>query len=350
MKKLGYSCVVALCSAVWTGACQETTTLPTTPSSLPADKVGVLTLSCPADQMILSLNGTNAPVSYPSPQVTGGQDPVSTSCTPALGAVFPVGTAPGQCTASDGLGQSVACNFSIEIINPRLLRTRFLAFGDSLTAGEVASPVSAILEISKSYPFKLQQVLAARYPTQTIDVINAGLSGEPATKGVSRLGLQVQAVRPEVVLIMQGTVDALGAMFDLAATTQALDDMIRDAQLRGSEVIIATVPPVRPPGRELGAQNIPTLNNVIRSLAIGNDIRLVDVFAAISSGLCAGADLPCIGNDNLHLTEMGYEVLAQAFADAIIEEYDAELAGFRTSLGSGTGGGGASPQLLERGP
>ncbi len=346
MKKLGYSCVVALCAAVCTGACQETTTLPTTPSALPADKVGVLTLSCPADQTILSLNGTNAPVDYPSPQVGGGQEPVSTSCTPAVGSVVPVGTVPGQCTASDGLGQSTSCAFSIEIVDPRLLRTRFLAFGDSLTAGETSTPVSTILEVSKSYPFKLQQVLAARYPTQTIEIVNAGLSGETAVEGLSRIGLQVDAVRPEVVLIMEGSNDVLTPMFDLAATTQALDGMIRDAQTRGSEAMIATVPPVRPPGRELGAQNIPALNNAIRSLAVGNGIRLVDVFSALSTGACGGADLPCIGIDNLHATAMGYEVMAQAFADAIILDYDAEFGGVRASVSNDNN---RSP-VLERGP
>ena len=341
LKRVGYPWVVALCAALWSGACQETTTLPTVPTTLPPDKVGVLGISCPADQMILSLNGTNASVDYPSPQTTGGQAPVSVSCTPELGAVLPVGTAPGQCNASDGLGQTVSCAFSIEIVDPRLSRTRFLAFGDSLTAGEVSSPVATILEISKSYPFKLQQLLAARYPTQTIEVINAGLPGEAASDGVGRIGLQVDAVRPEVVLIMQGTVDALGAAFDVGATTQALDGMIREALTRDADAIIATLPPVRSPGREVGAQNIPALNSAIRSLAIGNGIRLVDVFDAVSSGPCAGANLPCIGVDNLHLTAMGYDVVAQAFADVIMDEYDVQSVGLRTNGMTGASSEGA---------
>ncbi len=337
MQKLGYSCVVALCSAVWTGACQETTTLPTTPSALPTDKVAVLTLSCPADQTILSLNGINASVDYPPPEVTGGQDPVSASCTPVTGVVSPIGTVPGQCTASDGLGQTAACAFSIEIRNPQLLSTQFLAFGDSLTAGEVSSPVSTVLDVTASYPVKLQQMLAAQYPTQTIEVINAGVPGERTNNGASRIGLEIGAARPEVVLIMEGTNDALRATFSLSATTQALDSMIRDALSWGSDAMIATVPPVRPPGRRDGEQNIPFVNDAIRSLAISNGIKLVDVFAALSSGTCGGANLPCIGIDNLHPTVMGYEVVAAAFADAIIEEYDAQFAG-------------VGPQLLERGP
>ena len=251
MKKLGYSCVVVLCSAVWAAGCQETTTLPTTPSGLPTDKVAVLTISCPADQTIRSLNGVNAPVDYPSPLVTGGQDPVSASCTPALGVVTPIGTVPGECTASDGLGQTVACAFSIEIRDPQLLFTRFLAFGDSLTAGEVSAPVSSVVDVSASYPFKLQQMLAVQYPTQTIAIINAGVPGEETNNGTSRIGLEIGAARPEVVLIMEGTNDALRDTFSLSATTQALDSMVRDALSRGAEAMIATVPPVRPPGAEL---------------------------------------------------------------------------------------------------
>ena len=344
LKRVGDLCVVALCTAVWTGACQETTTLPTVPTTLPPDKVGVLTISCPADRTILSLNGTNAGIDYPSPQTTGGQAPVSASCTPEAGTVLPVGTVPVECNASDGLGQTAACAFSIEIRDPRLLRTRFLAFGDSLTAGEVSAPIPTAVEVSKSYPFKLQQMLAAQYPSQTVDVINAGVSGETAIEGASRIGSQVNAFGPEVVLIMEGTNDASGPTFDLSATTQALDSIIRDVRGRGSDAMIATVPPVRPPGRSIAAQNIPGLNNAIRSLAISHGIRLVDVFAAMSSGACGGANLPCIGIDNLHPTAMGYEVMAQAFADEIVEQYDAEFAGVRASLSSGT------PGLLDRAP
>lgn len=326
LKRVGYVCVAALFAALWTGACQETTTLPIVPTTLPPDKVGVLNIFCPADQTILSLNGTNAGLDYPSPQTTGGQAPVFSSCAPAAGTVLPVGTVPVECNASDDLGQTAACAFSVRILSPRLLRTKFLAFGDSLTAGEVSYPISTILQISKSYPFKLGQMLGARYPTQTIEMVNAGLSGETAIQGLNRIGLQVDAVRPEVVLILQGTNDLSGSMFDLNATNQALDGMIRASQTRGAEPIIATVPPVRVPGREIAAANIPSLNSAIRSLAVSSSIRLVDVFTALSTGSCAGSNLPCIGVDNLHPTAMGYEVMAQAFMDVIMEEYDVQSA------------------------
>ena len=275
---------------------------------------------------------------------------MSAACTPVLGVVSAIGTVPGQCAASDGLGQTASCAFSIEIRNPQLLSTQFLAFGDSLTAGEVSSPVSTILDVTASYPFKLQQMLAAQYPTQTIEIINAGVPGETALSGASRIRPELNAARPEVVLVMEGANDVGGMTYSLSATTQALDTMIRESQGRGAEAMIATVPPVRVPGRETAAQRIPALNDAIRSLAIGNGIKLVDVFEAMSSGLCAGANLPCIGIDNLRPTAMGYEVMAQAFAEAIIEEYDAQFAGVRATLDHENGDTSGSPQLLERGP
>ena len=47
---------------------------------------------------------------------------------------------------------------------------------------------------------------------------------------------------------------------------------------------------------------------------------------------------------------MGYEVVAQAFVDAIIEEYDTQFAGVRATLGGEDGNTSGRSVPLERGP
>ena len=157
MNRLVYGIVVSLSLLVWATGCQESTTFPTAPSSLPPDKIGVLTIACPVDPTVRSLNDVNAQVDYPPPQTFGGQDPVSASCSPESGTSLPIGTIPGQCTASDTLGQTVSCSFLVRVLPiARISKTRFLAFGDSVTAGVTSFALTSLLEPSKSYPFKLQ--------------------------------------------------------------------------------------------------------------------------------------------------------------------------------------------------
>ena len=349
MSKFVYRVVVSLSLLVWATGCQESTTLPTAPSSLPPDKIGVLTIACPADPVARSLNGVNAQVDYAPPQTSGGQAPVSAGCSPESGTALPIGTTPGRCTATDTLGQTVSCSFLVQVLPAaQLSKTKFLAFGDSLTAGITSSALTLLLEPGKSYPFKLQEKLARKYPTQTIEVVNAGLPGEMATDGVGRLGTQINAVRPDVVLIMEGTNDALSPGYSVSATSAALDSMVDDVFSRDAEAMIATVPPVRPgsPGGE-APRNAQDLNGVIRAIAFSNGVPLVDVYGAVVAGSCPSLpafgfsglrgrlpfaiDFPCIGDDNIHPTPEGYEVIADAFFNVIVNTYDSEVFGARPS-------------------
>ena len=344
--RFGYRCVVALSLCLWAGGCQETTTLPTTPTTLPPDKVGVLSVACPANQTVQALSATDTRIEYAPPRTSGGQVPVSAACSPESGTALPVGTTQVRCTASDDLGQTAACSFSIRVLRPpRLAKTTFLAFGDSLTEGVTTDPVTTVLEPSKSYPFQLQLLLASRYLVQTIDVVNAGLSGERVAAGLNRIEAQLDAARPEVVLVMEGTNDLRSPDYSLAETSAALDGMIEEVLSRGADAMIATLPPFRPVGSEDPVPaRLAVLNDTIRAIASSNGVRLVDVFSGLSSSSsCMGlstvgfsaqggrlpfaVSFPCIGNDNLHPTAEGYEVIASIFAEGIVGEYDVGIAG-----------------------
>jgi len=348
MKTLACRLVVCVALLGWTAGCQETTTLPTAPSPLSEDKVGALAIACPTDQVVQSLNGVDAAVPYSPPQVSGGQTPVESSCAPVSGATHAIGTTTATCSASDELGQTASCSFVLTVQPAAQISTvRFLAFGDSLTAGVTSTAVAMILEPSKSYPFKLQQMLASKYPTQTITIANAGLPGEFATEGVLRIGGQVAAVGPDVVLIMEGTNDLGRPMYSLPATSGALDGMVAEARGRGADAIIATLPPIRIAGGSFhNAQDLTDLNATIRSIGFSRGIPQVDVFSAVAQGSCFSTltsfglegpggrvpfatSFPCIGQDGLHPTAQGYEVVAQAFFDLIVQTYDITVSGAR---------------------
>src|SRR5689334_10658656 len=58
-------------------------------------------ISCPTDQTVRSVAAPTQPVTYDVPAVTGGTAPVQTSCNPASGSNFPLGSTTVTCTASD---------------------------------------------------------------------------------------------------------------------------------------------------------------------------------------------------------------------------------------------------------
>lgn len=272
------------------------------------------TLACPANITTQSPDGQPVPVSFQTPSPAGGAPPVRVSCNAP--ARFPVGTTSVTCTATDALTRSASCGFAVRVLSPpQLSVTKFLAFGDSLTAGEVSlSSVVLFLSPTDAYPYRLQTKLQARYRAQTISVINAGVPAELATEdGIARFSSEIFRHRPDVALIMEGTNDLPWRSADRIAS--ALADMVRDAKQRGVRPMLATIPPARPGGRREGLPElIAVFNDQVRALARREGVTLVDVHA--------GMNLSLIGRDDLHPTPEGYEVMAQIFYAAIVAALD----------------------------
>ncbi len=109
----------------------------------------------------------------------------------------------------------------------RLSRTRFMAFGDSLTVGEIPDP-------STPYPIILQTELRSRFLSQANDivVINAGAGGERLLNGVLRFEDAFAAHRPEAVLLMEGVNDLLSLGPDISTTLLQFDGATRDVAQR----------------------------------------------------------------------------------------------------------------------
>ena len=98
------------------------------------------------------------------------------------------------------------------------------------------------LDLPGAYPSQLEQMLLARYPTQTFVVTNQGASGETTRRGASRLPGVLNADHPEVLLLLEGT----NAARLLSTSEQAdnIESMIEEALDRGVDVILATVMPI----------------------------------------------------------------------------------------------------------
>jgi lysophospholipase L1-like esterase len=211
---------------------------------------------------------------------------------------------------------------------PQIGRTRFLAFGDSLTAGEVTVPTGTlsdgvpnlklIVVPAASYPAQLLGMLRARYTSQTaaLTVTNSSVPGEWAQDGVKRLPNVLANLRPEAVLLLEGGND-LGAGANISGAVAAIDTMAKEIRNRGARVFLATLPPPGVGPKALPVSQVTALNDRIRSTAAGEGAVLVDVYQGL-----IGSVTTFIGADGLHPTELGYQRIAELFFNAIRTEFE----------------------------
>ena len=300
-------------------------TSPLSPTSPTPPAAAGLSVACPDAQMVLAPSAAGVIVTYSLPSPAGGRAPATVSCAPASGDVFPVGPTRVTCTATDTAAVTATCAFDVNVQRvPQLTRTKFLAFGDSVTAGEVTVPTlggaaagrgsfsgQVVLPMA-AYPAVLQERLTRRYSLQRITVENAGVPKESAAAAVPRFRNALRASRPDVVLLLQGYND-LGSPSSRRAASSALEEMAKEARGAGARLFMATLTPSIP-GRDRAPEPsaVLAMNDAIRSIAAGERAGLVDLYQAALPNLQTW-----IGIDGLHPTEAGYAGIADTFFAAI---------------------------------
>jgi lysophospholipase L1-like esterase len=311
---------------------------------------GALTIACPAPQTVQSPDGSAVAILFAAPVATGGTPPVTTTCTRQSGSSFDVGATDVACTARDAAQQAATCSFRIAVVAPpRLSATKFLAFGDSITAGVIPTTCSAgappvprcatapvltlterLFDIrqlradrnssSASYPLKLAALLAGRYTAQSIVVVNEGEPGETAAEGSGRLPGVLTSQAPEVLLLLEGINDIHlpgNQASHIGPLVQTLRTMTRDAQSRGIRVFVGTLLPEDRCGCRAfdfadGRDDIVAANAQIRGMAASEGAFLVDLYPGF-----AGQTTALLSFDGLHPNEAGYAKMAEMFFDAI---------------------------------
>jgi lysophospholipase L1-like esterase len=338
-------------------ACGDSTTCPTTQCT----PVNPPTITCPADITVTGAPAIGQVVTF-TPTVAGGTPPVTTTCAPASGSVFPVGSTTVTCTVKDAISRSSVCPFNVTLKSQHLGAMRIVAFGDSITAGENGDepfppgndnpvncePASAaaaaraqaasqialpqFIDVANAYPTKLLALLNARFVGQSIVMVNEGLRGETAYDGMFRMNPCVFTTdQPDTLLLLEGIND-LGALnyqptsADATRIAGYLQNDVTNALSHGvSFVFVSTVLPVQTcPNPEncrmtdgtAGNNAVNLLNSRIRT-SIGG-ATIVDGNAAF---LNSGASISTlIGDDGLHPTPAGYTVLANALMNAIVNK------------------------------
>ena len=205
---------------------------------------------------------------------------------------------------------------------PRLSRTKFLAFGDSFTAGEVTNPAGAvpsgihklILVPTASYPSVLQSQLRSTYAAQSgsISVVNSGEASERILDGNQRFPGVFDANRPEVVLLMEGANGLPQVGPDISTGVMRL--MVQTAKNGGARVFVGSMIPqvAGRPRATTPVSDLVAYNNTLQIMSTQEGVTYVDVYNPM---LPDAATL--IGSDGLHPSEAGYRKIAELFFAAI---------------------------------
>jgi lysophospholipase L1-like esterase len=336
-------CLAAVVGATMTAGCASS---PTAPTVIAVPKT--LQLMCPVTATGESASGQPVQVSYQAPTPTGGVAPITSSCAPSSGSSFVVGSTTVNCTARDTQQHTASCAFNVTVTRPGTITiSRFMAFGDSITEGVIATScpggsstgvflrdflfrdaisTRAAVNVPTSYPSVLQGLLANRYVAQPPTVTNVGLGGEFITDAslgtndatMARLDREISTYAPQVVLLLEGVNDlnanALHPELGVPAVVKGLRDLSRDARARGaSQVFVGTLLPQQTGACRAYAPNaIATANDSIRAMVAAERLTLVDIYGAFG-----GVPGPYLGLDGLHPNQLGYQKIAQTFFDAI---------------------------------
>ncbi|MBI1876278.1 MAG: VCBS repeat-containing protein [Acidobacteria bacterium] len=201
---------------------------------------------------------------------------------------------------------------------PTLTVTKIMAFGDSLTFGSHSSRNFYLFERNHAaYPERLASLLQARYPKQSMTVVNAGLPGEMAFFAAPRLESAIAANTPDLVLLYEGTND-INAGFTPSQIAASLNALGRTALNKGVKVRIAKLTPIGLAYDPAGEANrlVQSVNAQITTVASTLGIGApVDLYATISR------DSSLLGADGLHPSDAGYAAIANAFFEAIVSAF-----------------------------
>lgn len=288
-------------------------------------------ISCPADIALTFRTGQPQPTaSFDTPAAQNGQPPVNVVCTPASGSEFPNRSTTVTCEATDALARKASCTFAVVVAPvPRLEKTKFLAFGDSITEGKVGGVLPAGVILPGNYAERLVTRLKGRYEEQTISMVNEGFGGERTGDGKWRLGPVLNQVQTEVLLLLEGTNDMLGdqSAAAITSTVEALQNMVQQGKSRGVRVLVGTLPPLKQAAlvSRAAVDAVPMLNARITTMAAAETVTLVDLYAAVPQSQ--------IGTDGKHPTPEGHQTIADTFFSTIMSTLEVKTPTPRQTFG-----------------
>ncbi|NDK10254.1 arylesterase [Candidatus Gracilibacteria bacterium] len=175
-----------------------------------------------------------------------------------------------------------------------------IALGDSLTAGYG-------LDISESYPSKLQQLLSQ--DGYNYKLVNAGVSGDTSQNLLNRANLYLDQ-NPDIVLLMIGGNDGLRgqSVDDLKKNIQSIIDMYSGE----SEIVLG--------GMEIPANFGLSYTREFKKMYFDIAKENKDIYFLESFLKDVGGVTSLNQGDRIHPTSAGYDIIAQNLYEFLQDE------------------------------
>lgn len=224
---------------------------------------------------------------------------------------FPIGATPPQTSPPVPPRNSVTVPNAIGL-------TRYVAFGDSITAGVTSALDGRFLfaSVGNGYPERLLVGLNTYHTPQQFTMFNEGQPGEQAVHALTRFKLVLTKWRPQAVLLLEGFNDVNSGV-SVTQVGTSLRQIVDASLTAGVPVLLATMyqtyevtDPYGEP-RHNAASQIQALNTEIKKIPTGRlNVHIVDLYPVMN-------DRSFVGADGIHTTDAGFEVMATTFLDAI---------------------------------
>jgi acyl-CoA thioesterase-1 len=185
---------------------------------------------------------------------------------------------------------------------------KIITFGDSLTVGYQTPSEANPGGEPTPYGRWVQEMIRP-----SAEVIVSGVNGELTGEMALRLGRDVIAVQPDVVVILGGSND-LGWNAEPAAIMRNLVTMYERCRAAGITSVAVTVPSIRGADALIPARL--ALNQFILDYGRARSQSVVDLFTATAEPDTRRL-AQAYSNDGLHLTTEGYRVFAELVSRAI---------------------------------
>jgi len=189
--------------------------------------------------------------------------------------------------------------------------TCVVCFGDSIT-GVYYHTGSRI-----AYPDLVKQGLRPLFPQAPVEVFNAGISGNTATAGLTRIDKDVLAHKPHLVVVMYGMNDLVGTPREtFAENLQQILGRVRDS---GAEVLLCTQNSIFPTDLGRPPERLAEFTQAIRDLGRETRTPVADCYAEyerIRQEDPRRWAVMLMGHD-IHPTLDGHRVFAQLILEQI---------------------------------
>jgi acyl-CoA thioesterase-1 len=254
---------------------------------------------------------------------------------PARAQTFGPTAAPAALSSSATAARQPACAVAAEQVRfdrplprtGRLLASgrsiKIVALGSSSTYGAGASTSAA------SYPSRLAEELARRFPGHEITVLNRGVNGDDAEGMLARLDTAVTVEKPDLVLWQLGT-NSLLREKALPPHASLVREGLARIKATGAEVVL--IDPQYAP-RVLAKPHVEDMVSLIATAAKAEHVPLFHRFDLMRHWYETD-HLPFetfVSSDGLHMNDWSYACLAKALGMAIA---DAATRPTTTAIGS----------------